>query len=102
MHVSAAAIHATGGAAANRAILQVLADVFDAPVLHFPATDAAALGAALRALQADTGVAWDRATDGFTTPSDSAVLPIPANVDALARLRQVHGEREAAALRERL
>lgn len=42
-------ILATGGASANRAILQVMADVFNAPVYIQKTTEAALLGAAFRA-----------------------------------------------------
>ncbi|XP_055696226.1 xylulose kinase [Lutzomyia longipalpis] len=42
-------ILATGGASANKAILQVMADVFNAPVYVQSATEAALLGAAYRA-----------------------------------------------------
>lgn len=42
---------ATGGASANKAVLQVLADVFGAPVYVSTQTDSASLGAAVRALQ---------------------------------------------------
>ena len=46
-------IHATGGAAVNRQILQVMADVFGAEVYRFRGANSAALGAALRAWHAD-------------------------------------------------
>lgn len=42
-------ILATGGASANRTILQVMADVFNAPVYIQKTTEAALLGAAFRA-----------------------------------------------------
>lgn len=42
-------ILATGGASANKSILQVMADVFNAPVYVQSATEAALLGAAYRA-----------------------------------------------------
>lgn len=42
-------ILATGGASANKAILQVMADVFNAPVYIQNSTEAALLGAAYRA-----------------------------------------------------
>ena len=45
-------IHATGGAAVNREILQVMADVFGARVFQMPVGNSAALGAALRAAHA--------------------------------------------------
>ncbi|MGD2068286.1 MAG: FGGY-family carbohydrate kinase [Gemmatimonadota bacterium] len=46
-------IHATGGAARNRELLQVMADVFEAPVHVVDVRNAACLGAALRAAHAD-------------------------------------------------
>ncbi|MBD3197271.1 MAG: carbohydrate kinase [Candidatus Lokiarchaeota archaeon] len=42
-------IYATGGASANKSILQILADIFKIPVMKFNVTNSAALGAALRA-----------------------------------------------------
>jgi xylulokinase len=45
-------IHATGGGAVNREILQVMADVFGARVFQMPVGNSAALGAALRAAHA--------------------------------------------------
>ncbi len=53
MGVAVDTIHATGGAAANPQILQVMADVFGAEVQRLDVGNAAALGAALRALHAD-------------------------------------------------
>jgi xylulokinase len=54
MAVTIDTIHATGGAAANTQILQVMADVFGAEVYRSTVTNSAALGAALRAWHADT------------------------------------------------
>ena len=45
-------IVATGGASKNRAILQVLADVFGVPVYTIDQSDSASLGAAFRAMHA--------------------------------------------------
>ncbi|MFX0023458.1 MAG: xylulokinase [Candidatus Hermodarchaeota archaeon] len=42
-------IYSTGGASANKEILQLLANIFNTNVLMFEITDSAALGAALRA-----------------------------------------------------
>jgi xylulokinase len=92
-------IHATGGAAANREILQIIADVFDAPVLRFESTDSAALGAALRAFQADSRCSWHEAVEGFVMPlEDSIVTPVAGHVEIYRRLRPVYAEREAAIL----
>ncbi len=44
-------IYATGGASANKDILQVAADIFQTPIRQFDITDSAALGAALRSLK---------------------------------------------------
>ena len=52
MSVTVDTIHATGGAAANAEILQVMADVFGAEVYRSTVTNSAALGAALRAWHA--------------------------------------------------
>ncbi|HTM27081.1 MAG TPA: FGGY-family carbohydrate kinase, partial [Vicinamibacterales bacterium] len=65
----AAEVRATGGAAANRDILQVIADVFDADVVRIAAGNSAALGAALRAFHGDRvadGLSWNEAVAGFT------------------------------------
>ena len=53
MGVEIDTIHATGGAAANRSILQTMADVFGATVYQLEVGNSAALGAALRAAHAD-------------------------------------------------
>ena len=53
MGVKISTIYATGGASANRDVLQVMADVFDAEVLQLETGNSAALGAALRAFHAD-------------------------------------------------
>jgi len=90
---SVTTIRATGGAAANRAILQVLADVFDAEVVRIAPPNAASLGAALRAFHADrradgAPIAWTDAIAVFTDP-------IP---DAGARPRADAAEKYAALL----
>ena len=54
MSVTIDTIHATGGAAANKEILQVMADVFGAEVYRSTVSNSAALGAALRAWHGDT------------------------------------------------
>lgn len=53
MSVPIDTIHATGGAAVNTQILQVMADVFGAEVRRLEVGNSAALGAALRAVHAD-------------------------------------------------
>ncbi len=73
MGVEIDTIHATGGAAANRAILQTMADVFGAVVYQFEVTNSAALGAALRAAHAVLGTSgrgldWGGVVQGFAEP----------------------------------
>lgn len=73
MSVAFDTIHATGGAAVNPQILQVVADVFGAEVRRFDVGNAAALGAALRALHADRLAAgeplsWEETVAGLAEP----------------------------------
>ena len=83
MGVTIDSIHATGGAAANRDILQVMADVFGAVVYQLQVENSAALGAALRALHgsllaAGKAVTWDEVVRDFAEPvTDSALQPDP-------------------------
>jgi xylulokinase len=85
-------IRATGGAAENDDLLQVVADVFDAPVVRLATTNSAALGAALRAYHADSlasghPVAWPDVVSGFTDPAPGEpIRPRVANVAVYERL----------------
>jgi xylulokinase len=98
------AIRATGGAAANREILQVLADVFDAPVVRIAPRNAAALGAALRAFHADRlaageSVPWPEVVAGFTDPApDGEIRPRPAAVAVYAGVLPRYAQAIAALL----
>jgi xylulokinase len=97
-------IHATGGAAASREILQVMADVFGVDVYQLQAGNSAALGAALRAYHADEhhrgrALGWDEALDGFVRRAGPPVRPNGANRDTYERLAIRHSECEASALR---
>jgi xylulokinase len=99
-------IHATGGASANREILQVMADAFDAAVRVLPATNSAALGAALRAYHADAladGVAldWTEVVCGFTEPLPDRVEPIAAHVEIYRRQMRRQSELENAEIAPR-
>lgn len=93
-------IRVTGGAAANEAILQVIADVFDAALVRIAPRNAASLGAALRAFHADrlaagAPVSWRDVVAGFTDP-DLRVSPNPAAA-AVYRDRLPEYERFTAA-----
>jgi xylulokinase len=104
MGVRIGTIYATGGASANRDVLQVMADVFDAEVFQLQTGNSAALGAALRAFHADrladgVAISWDDVVKGFVAPKiDSRLTPNRANVDVYRRLIEVYAERERAAL----
>ncbi|HEX9691362.1 MAG TPA: FGGY family carbohydrate kinase [Gemmatimonadales bacterium] len=101
----ASGIHATGGAAQNRGILQIMADVHEADVYRFAITDSAALGAALRAyhaqeLAAGHAITWQDVVAGIAVPDvSSRITPIPEHVGRYRDLRRVYAMREAEALR---
>lgn len=68
----------TGGASRNAAILQVLADVFQAEIVPQAVSNSAGLGAALRAAQAVGGLDWDELFAAFVQPDESqAAQPDP-------------------------
>jgi xylulokinase len=104
MQVTVDSIHATGGAAANRDILQVMADVFGAVVYQLQVGNSAALGAALRALHGSlvaegTGVTWDEVVKDFAEPvAQSALTPDPARHAMYREMIEVYAACEAHAL----
>jgi xylulokinase len=97
-------IHATGGAAANRAILQVMADVFGADVYQFDVGNSACLGAALRARHAHAvaerrDLSWDEVVRGIAEPvASSRLQPDPARHSVYREFMQTYAAREAEAL----
>lgn len=107
MGVPIETIHATGGAAVTREILQIMADVFDAEVRVFDVVNSTALGAALRAWHADaldagTPVSWDEVVDAFVKPAAGrTVLPVRAHAAIYAALLPRQAEFEANQLNER-
>ena len=74
-------VRVTGGASKNRGILQVLADVFDARIETLSVSNSAALGAALRAAQAGTGLSWAELLRALRR------VPIPASASKVRRTR---------------
>lgn len=96
-------IHATGGAAVNRGILQVMADVHNADVYQLRDGNSACLGAALRAYHADALAAgqpqsWEQIVAGFAEPiAASRVRPIAAHVAMYRDLVQLYEARETEA-----
>jgi len=99
-----AVVYATGGAAGNRQVLQVMADVFGAEVVRSRARNSAALGAAIRAWHADAmasghPIEWDDAVIGLTEPEPEwRFEPRPEAVAVYAELRARYAKAEAAAL----
>ena len=93
-------IHATGGAAVNREILQVMADVFGATVYQFEVGNSAALGAALRAAHADTqGSGFADVIAGLAEPlAASRVEPDPDSHAIYRRMIDLYAACEAHAL----
>jgi xylulokinase len=80
MGVAVDTIMATGGAAANTAILQVMADVFGTDVYRSAITNAAALGAALRAWHGDAlasgaPLSWDTIVEALDQPARTHIPP---------------------------
>ena len=99
MAVQPESIRATGGASANREILQVMADVFGVPVDVVDNTGSAALGAALRAWQADQDLPWSDVVDGFTAAgSGTRILPQPHDVRTYRALQDRYIALEKAGL----
>jgi xylulokinase len=83
MGVRPARITTTGGASRNAALLQVMADVHECPVVRGEVANGAALGAALRAAHAwhaagERPLPWEEVVRGFTDPvPGSQVRPRP-------------------------
>jgi xylulokinase len=106
MGVDIDTIHATGGAAANRAILQTMCDVFGAVVYQLEVANSAALGAALRAAHGDISAHdpsrmgdWDDVVEGFVEPIAATRLePDSRRHDFYRGLIQVYAACEAHAL----
>jgi xylulokinase len=104
MGVTVDVVHVTGGAATNRQILQVLADVFGAEVRRLEIANAAALGAALRALHADrlddgTPLEWDAVVAGLEQPPPERIAPRREHHDVYSAQRARYAEFEQRALR---
>jgi xylulokinase len=97
-------IYATGGAAVNRAILQVLADVFGAEVYQMDVSNSAALGAALRAfhaaiVQREGDARWSDIVREFAEPArESRLAPDPARHAIYRELLAIYDACEAFAL----
>jgi xylulokinase len=104
MNVKVDSIHATGGAAANRDILQIMADVFGADVYQLQVGNSAALGAALQAfhgamVSGGGRMSWEEVVEGFVEPlADSKLSPDPTRHSIYKDLIEVYAACEAHAL----
>jgi xylulokinase len=104
MGVTVDTIYATGGAAANVQILQVMADVFGAEVYQLEISNSAALGAAIRAWHGDLSAAgqsasWDELIEGIVEPvAASRLKPRRDARDVYDELMRTHATAEAHAL----
>jgi xylulokinase len=104
MGVEIDTIHATGGAAANRSILQTMADVFGATVYQLEVGQSAALGAALRAAHGDLAAGdspadWEEVVRGFVEPvATTRLAPDARRHEFYRELTRVYAACEAHAL----
>ncbi len=115
MKVHPSRIYATGGASTNTAILQVMADVMNCPVLRIEVAKSATLGAALRAAHgylvarasapvnhgktagrdACATSLWEEITAGFTDPiPNSEIKPNPKAARVYDKLIEKYAECE--------
>jgi xylulokinase len=100
MGVDVKTIHATGGASANRAILQVMADVFGADVYQFDVGNSACLGAALRAFHAHRAASgralgWEDVVRGLAEPVKSTLVrPNPSSHGTYVKMLEQYAEFE--------
>ena len=72
-------IRLTGGASRNKAIAQIVANIFDANVECIQSSSSASLGAAMRAAQASSSIAWDDLISKFSQASET-FLPVADKV----------------------
>jgi sugar (pentulose or hexulose) kinase len=76
-----------------------MADVFDAHIYRFESTQSAALGAALRAWQADAHLLWPEVVSDFCKPiGEDAVSPREQNVTTYRSLQRRYTALEQSAL----
>jgi xylulokinase len=85
-------ILATGGAAKNRGILQVLADVFQADLRTLAVANSSALGGALRAAAAVEGRSYSELFAAFSAPGPERILPNPGTTSVYADLAGRYAE----------
>ncbi len=105
MRVKPKQVVATGGASTNTAILQIMADVFNCPIVRIEIPKSAALGAALRAAHgwlAHSGKKprWQDVIAGFTDPiPNSEIRPNARAARVYETLMEKYAAREREAIR---
>jgi xylulokinase len=98
-------IYATGGASANREILQIAADIFNSNLRRFEITDSAALGAALRAAKSffdynNESKTWAEVVNKYVNLQKSElILPREEYNDLYDKLLEVYKKCEDYILR---
>ena len=106
MNVKPDRIYATGGASNDPALLRVMADVMNCPVLRIEVSKSAALGGALMAahgwlVQAGQKPNWETVVAGFTDPiPGSEVRPVPESAKVYDRLLEKYAACERKALQQ--
>ncbi len=96
MGIDITSLYVTGGASANEEILKVFADVHGCPVHRFETTNAAALGAALRAHQGhQPDIPWPSMVEPFCQPvTGSTIRPDPSTRGAYDALVAAYSDLE--------
>jgi len=96
MNVNPKVIYATGGASEDPSVLQIMANIFQCPVLRSENTNSAALGAALIAAHsASPDETWEEIIRGFAGPTNGpTVLPALDTAPAYRELIKRYAEFE--------
>ena len=78
-------IYVTGGASKNTAIIQILADVFQAKVQRLEVSGSVALGGAIRAAQHSLNFSLEELENRFCCDSAEVIAPNPSNIDVYTK-----------------
>ena len=79
MHIDTSSLHITGGASVNEEIAKIYANVHGCPVRRGQTTNAAALGAALKAFRGHRPeLTWPSIVEPFCEPEGPTIQPDPS------------------------
>ena len=78
-------IYVTGGASKNTAIIQILADIFQAEVQRLEVSGSVALGGAIRAAQHSLNFSLEELENHFCRNSSAVIAPNPSNIDVYSK-----------------